>query len=192
MRRDVGRDRVADVVGRSGDRRDRSDRVRRRAAIVVAHDHDRVGAARGGRLLDRVVADPAGRVERQLVAACDLVQLGPDRPDERGELVGVGRDDRLEVEVDAVGAAVADGRRDLAGEVGPVARAAEERLLAGDTGRRPGEALDGQDDPRAAGVGRVDDRRSSSSSSSRSSRPSSSRRCCASGGCRCRGAPTPK
>ena len=35
------------------------------------------------------------------------------RPDERRELVGVAGGDRLEVEVDAVGAAGADGRRDL-------------------------------------------------------------------------------
>ena len=67
-----------------------------------------------GGVLDRVVADPAGRVERQLVARGDRVQLRADRPDERGELVGVARGDRLEVEVDAVGAAIADGRRDLA------------------------------------------------------------------------------
>ena len=47
----------------------------------------------------------------------DPVELGADRPDEGGELGGVARRERLEVEVDAVGAAIADGGGDLAGEV---------------------------------------------------------------------------
>ena len=114
---DVGGQGVGQVVGRPADRRDRAGIARRAGLVVVAHDDDRVGAARSGRGLDRVVADPAHRVERELVAGRDRVELRPDRLDEGGEFVGVGRRDRLEVEVDAVGAAIADGRRDLAGEV---------------------------------------------------------------------------
>ena len=127
---DVGGQGVGQVVDRSADRRDRAGGPRRAGLVVVAHDHDRVGAARGGRRLDRVVADPAHRVEGELVARGDRVELRPDRLDERGELVGVGRRDRLEVEVDAVGATIADGRRDLAGEVVAGGRAAQQRLLA--------------------------------------------------------------
>src|SRR4029079_3655497 len=117
------------------------------------------GAARRGGVLDRVVADPAKRVERDLVAAVDLVELGADRPDEGGELGVVRRGQRLEVEVDAVGAAIADRRRDLAGEVEPVGGGAEQALLAVEAGRAPAEALDRQDDPGVAGWGRRDDAR---------------------------------
>ena len=74
-------------------------------------------------------------------------------------LVRVGRDDRFEVEVDAVRAAVPDGRRDLPGEGRPVRRAAEQRLLACHAGRRPGEALDGEHHPGATRMGRIDDAR---------------------------------
>ena len=156
---EVRAQRVPDVVRGPADRRDRADRARRGRAVVVAHDHDGVGATLGGRRLDRVVADPAGRVERELVALGDRVQRRPHLANEQRELVRIARRDRLEVEVDAVGASIAHGGRDLAGEVGASGRAPEQLLLAGQAGRRPGEALDGQDDPGAAGMGRVDDAR---------------------------------
>ncbi len=155
---EVGVERVDDVVAGVAERRDRPGPRRTGGPVVVAHDEDRVGPARGGRRLDRVVADPAGRVEGQLVAGCDRVQTGPDLADERGELVGVARHDRLEVEVDPVGATVADGRDRLPGEVGARRRAAEERRLVRLLEVGPGEGLDGQDHPGPVAVGGVDDR----------------------------------
>ena len=112
----VGLDRVGDVVGGSTDRRDRADRARARRAVVVAHDEDGVGGARGRRGLERVVADVAGRVEGQLVALGDGVELRADALHERDELVGVAGGEGLEVEVHAIGAAVADRDRDVLGE----------------------------------------------------------------------------
>ena len=82
-------------------------------SIVVTHDEDRVGTAGGRSVLDRVVADIAGRVERELVAGRELVEFGPHRPDQGRELVRIPGGDRLEVEVHAVGTAIADGGGDL-------------------------------------------------------------------------------
>ena len=115
-------DRVADVVAGPAERRDRADRARGGRPVVVAHDQDGVRPASRGRVGDGVVADRARRVERDLVTTVDLVELGPDRPDEDGELGVVGRGEGLEVEVDAVGAPIADGRRDLPREIQAVGR----------------------------------------------------------------------
>ena len=153
----VGPHRLADVVAGPRQRRDRPDLVGRPRPVVVAHDEDRVGAARGGRALDRVVADVARGVERQLVARADVVQLGPDAPDERHELVLVPGCERLEVEVDPVGAPVPHRGGNLFGQVGAGRRAAEEALLAVELARGPAEALDGEHDPRPLLVGGVDE-----------------------------------
>src|SRR6266511_4979373 len=110
--------------------------------IVVAHDEDGVRAARGGGALDRVVADVSRRVERQLVARPNPVQLRTYRPHERRVLVGVTRDDRLEVEVDPVGPTIADGGRGLPGEVEAGRRAVQEGGLLGPLAARPGEDRD--------------------------------------------------
>src|SRR4029079_1640844 len=104
----------------------------------------RVGGPGGWWGLDRVVADRAERVERQLVAAVDAVQLRADAADERGELALVAASQRFEVQVDAVGAPVADRGCDLPGEIGPGRGRAEQRLLAVQTGGVQAEALDGQ------------------------------------------------
>ena len=144
----------------AGSRRriDRADVRRARAAVVVAHDEDRVGAARSGRGLDRVVADEAGRVERQLVAGRLLVELRSERPDERGVLVVEAGRDRLEVEVDAVCAAGPDGRGGLLGQIEPGGGVAEQRALELGLAGRPRHHADRQHDARALGVGGVDDR----------------------------------
>ena len=92
-------------------------------AVVVAHDEDRVGAARRRGRLDRVVADEAGRVERELVAAGDLVQLGADVRTSAVNWPSEPDDERLEVEVDAVGAR---GRGRPARSVAPGGRRAVE------------------------------------------------------------------
>ncbi len=149
---------VDQVVGRAAQRRDRAGRSRRGGPVVVTHDEDGVGGTRRGGGLDRVVADRAGRVERQLVPPGDPVQLRPDGPDEVDELVGAARHERLEVEVHSVGTPVPDGRRDLAGELEPGRGVAQEGRLVGRLVGRPAERLDGQHDPRAATVGGLDDR----------------------------------
>ena len=98
-------------------------------------------------------------IEGDLVALVDPVQLGPDRSDEGDELVGPSRHERLEVEVHAVGTAVADGRRDLAGQLLARRGTAQQRRLRLGLAGRPGERLDGQDDPGPALVRRPDHRR---------------------------------
>ena len=89
----------------------------------------------------------------------DPVQLRPDRPDESRELGVISRSQRLEVEVDAVGTAIEDGRRDLASQVESSGRRGEQRCLTSQAARVPAEALDRQHDPSVVGVGGRDDAR---------------------------------
>src|SRR6187455_2376586 len=98
-----------------------------------------------------------GGVDGQLVARAHVVELRADLPDEGYELVLVAGRKRLEVDVDAVGAAVPDGRGDLPREVRPGGRATEEPPLPIELARRPAEALDREHDPGAVPVGVVDD-----------------------------------
>ena len=154
-----GRHRVGEVVGGAGQRVDRAGRAGAGRSVVVAHDEDRVGAARRRGVGDRVVADRAEGVERELVALVDPVQLAPDRPDQGGELRVVCRGEGFEVEVDAVGAAISDRRRDLLRKGQAMGRRAEQRLLAVQPARVPAEALDRQDDARVVAVRGRDDAR---------------------------------
>ena len=161
-RADAGRvraHRVGEVVGGARHRVDGPGDAGPGGAVVVAHDEDRVGRARAHRGLERVVADEPGRVVGELVALPDLVQLRPDRLEQRDELVRVPARQRLEVEVDAVGAAIADGGRDLLREGEPRGAAAEQRALDVRLGGGPGEHADREHDPGAVLVGARDDRR---------------------------------
>ena len=144
---------------RAVQRRDRA-RVRRAVGpVVVAHDEDRVGAAgRRGRL-DRVVGDLGRGVEGELGVRGNGIQLRPNRLDQRRVVIGVTGRDRLEVEVDPIGAAVRDRLRGLRGEVRARRRVSEERRLGGGIGRAPGEERQAQHDPHTVLVGRVDDAR---------------------------------
>src|SRR4029079_14274949 len=111
--------------------------VRPGAPVGVAHDEDRVGPTTRGRGLDRVVADRPERVERDLVAAMDLVEGIADRPPQGDEAALAPARERLEVEVDAVGATIADGGGDLPGEVAAGGRRAGPGALPGGGPRRP-------------------------------------------------------
>ena len=73
---EVGIEGVGDVVGRPAEGSDRTGRRCTRPAVVVAHDQDGIGRAGSRGVLDRIVADPAGRVECQLIALGELVELG--------------------------------------------------------------------------------------------------------------------
>ena len=154
----VGPNGVRQVVGRPGERIDGARLVRAGRPVVVAHDEDGVRPARGEGPLQGVVAREAHGVEREVVAGGDPVELGPDRPDQRHELVLVARDERLEVEVDPVGPAVPHGGNRLAGQVEARRRAAQERLLDGDLAGRPGKDREGERHPAALRVGGADDR----------------------------------
>ena len=125
--------------------------------VVVAHDEDRVRGAGLHRGLQRVVADVPGGVVRELVAGADLVELRANRPQERHELVRVGARQGLEVQVDPVGAAVADGGGRLLREVEARGGGAQERLLDGLLRAGPGEDAQREHDARAVRVRVVDD-----------------------------------
>ena len=168
----VRADGVREVVARAAQRVDGPGGRRAADPVVVAHDEDRVRGPPPDRCLERVVPDVRRRVVRDLVAGADLVELAAQGPEQRDELVPVAAGERLEVEVDAVGAAVADGGDDLPREVGAGRGAAEERALDARLAARPREHAHREHDPGALAVGRVDHARSCSSSSSRPSRSS--------------------
>ncbi len=154
----VGRHGVGQIVDRPAQRADGTDLGRRGASIVVAHDEDRVRATRCGRCLKRIVSDPAGRVEGQLVARSDRIEFGANAPDERGEFVRISRDDRLEIEVDAISTALRDGRGYLPGQVGPGGRTPQQRALRCLLAGRPGKDTDGEHDPGTVLMRSGDDR----------------------------------
>ena len=150
---------VAQVVARAKERVDRAGRARACGPVVVTHDEDGVGGARRGQRLDRIVADPAGGVEGQLVAARVRVQLASEGPHERRELVAISRHDRLEVQVHPIRPAVVNRLSDLAGQVETGAGAGEQPRLGSRLRGRPGEDGHGEHDARAVRVGRVEDAR---------------------------------
>ena len=156
--RGIRGNRVDQVVWRSAERADGA-RVRGRGpSVVVAHDEDRVGPARRRRRLQRVVADVAGRVEGQLIAGRDRVEIGAKGSDEGRELIRVARGDRLEVQVDPVRASLGDRGCDLRRQVRPSRGAAEEGRLGCRLPARPGEDRDGQDHPGPVLMRGIDDR----------------------------------